>query len=140
MAVGLRVASRLVPLRDAFHGTGLVVGLLGAGGLIVVIGMIDDRWGIGAIGKLAGQIIAAAILFASGARLTYFPEPHNSLFALTQNESVVLTILGVVATINAVNFIDVLHGLAARIVSIAAVSLFVYYYSPATFAGLSAES
>ncbi len=140
IAVGLLVASRLVPLRDAFHGTGLVVGLLGAGGLIVVIGMIDDRWGIGAIGKLAGQIIAAAILFASGARLTYFPEPHNSLFALTQNESVVLTILVVVATINAVNFIDGLDGLAAGIVCIAAISFFVYYYSLAKFAGLSAES
>jgi len=87
VAAGLLVASRLVPLRDTFDGTGLVVGLLGAGGLIVLIGIVDDRWGIGAIGKLAGQIAAAAILFASGARLTYFPEPHNGLFALTQNES-----------------------------------------------------
>jgi UDP-GlcNAc:undecaprenyl-phosphate/decaprenyl-phosphate GlcNAc-1-phosphate transferase len=140
VAVGLLVASRLVPLRDAFHGTGLVVGLLGAGGLIVVIGIIDDRWGIGAIGKLAGQIVAAAILFASGARLTYFPEPHNGLFALTQNESVVLTILVVVATINAVNFIDGLDGLAAGIVCIAAISFFVYYYSLAKVVGLSAEA
>jgi UDP-GlcNAc:undecaprenyl-phosphate/decaprenyl-phosphate GlcNAc-1-phosphate transferase len=136
----LLVASRLVPLRDAFHGTGLVIGLLGAGGLIVAIGVIDDRWGIGAIGKLVGQIAAAAILFASGARLTYFPEPHNGLFALTQNESVVLTILVVVATINAVNFIDGLDGLAAGIVCIAATSFFVYYYSLAKVVGLSAEA
>ena len=140
VAAGLLVASRLVPLRDAFHGTGLVVGLLGAGGLIVAVGIIDDRWGIGAIGKLAGQIAAAGLLFASGARLTYFPEPHSSLFALTQNESVVLTILVVVATINAVNFIDGLDGLAAGIVCIAAVSFFVYYYSLAKVVGLSAEA
>jgi UDP-GlcNAc:undecaprenyl-phosphate/decaprenyl-phosphate GlcNAc-1-phosphate transferase len=140
VAAGLLVASRLVPLRDVFHGTGLVVGLLGAGGLIVFIGIIDDRWGIGAIGKLVGQIAAAAILFASGARLTYFPEPHNGLFALTQNESVVLTILVVVATINAVNFIDGLDGLAAGIVCIAATSFFVYYYSLAKVVGLSAEA
>ena len=140
VAAGLLVASRLVPLRDAFHGTGLVVGLLGAGGLIVVVGMIDDRWGIGAIGKLAGQIVAAGVLFASGARLTYFPEPHSSLFALTQNESVVLTILVVVATINAVNFIDGLDGLAAGIVCIAASSFFIYYYSLAKVVGLSAEA
>ena len=59
VAAGLLVASRLVPMRDAFHGTGLVEGLLGAGGLIVVIGIIDDRWGISAIGKLVGQIAAA---------------------------------------------------------------------------------
>src|SRR5262249_18870835 len=140
VAAGLLVASRLVPRRDAFHGRGLVVGLLGAGGLIVFVGIIDDRWGIGAIGKLAGQIVAAAILFASGARLTYFPEPHNGLFALTQNESVVLTILVVVATINAVNFIDGLDGLAAGIVCIAAMSFFIYYSSLAKVVGLSAEA
>jgi UDP-GlcNAc:undecaprenyl-phosphate GlcNAc-1-phosphate transferase len=140
VAAGLLVASRLVPMRDAFHGTGLVVGLLGAGGLIVVIGIVDDRWGISAIGKLIGQIVAAGIVCASGARLTSFPEPHNSLFALTQNESVVLTVLVIVATINAVNFIDGLDGLAAGIVCIAASSFFVYYYWLAKVVGLSAEA
>ncbi|MGN6792193.1 MAG: glycosyltransferase family 4 protein [Streptosporangiaceae bacterium] len=140
VAAGLFVGSTLVPLRNSFHGTGLVVGLLGAGGLIVAIGVVDDRWGIGAIGKLIGQIGAAAILFASGARLTYFPEPHNGLFSLTQNESVVLTILVVVATINAVNFIDGLDGLAAGIVCIAAISFFIYYYSLTRVVGLSAEA
>ena len=79
-------------------------------------------------------------MFASGARLTSFPEPHNSLFALTQNESVVLTILVIVATINAVNFIDGLDGLAAGIVCIAAISFFVYYYWLAKVVGLSAEA
>ncbi|HEX5189052.1 MAG TPA: MraY family glycosyltransferase [Streptosporangiaceae bacterium] len=140
VAAGLFVGSNLVPLRNSFHGTGLVVGLLGAGGLIVAVGIVDDRWGIGALGKLAGQIGAAAILFASGARLTYFPEPHNGLFSLTQNESVVLTILVVVATINAVNFIDGLDGLAAGIVCIAAISFFIYYYSLTRVVGLSAEA
>ena len=140
VAAGLLVASRLVPMRDAFNGTGLVVGLLGAGGLIVIIGIIDDRWGISAIGKLVGQIVAAGVVCASGARLTSFPEPHNSLFALTQNESVVLTVLVIVATINAVNFIDGLDGLAAGIVCIAAMSFFVYYYWLAKVVGLSAEA
>jgi UDP-GlcNAc:undecaprenyl-phosphate/decaprenyl-phosphate GlcNAc-1-phosphate transferase len=140
VAAGLLVASRLVPLRDTFHSTGLVVGLLGAGGLIVIIGIIDDRWGIGAIGKLAGQVAAAGILFASGAQLTYFPAPHGGLFSLTQNESVVLTILIVVATINAINFIDGLDGLAAGIVAIAAISFFIYYYWLTKILGLSAEA
>ncbi len=140
VAAGLLVASRLVPMRDAFHGTGLVVGLLGAGGLIVLIGIIDDRWGVSAIAKLVGQVAAAAIVYASGARLMSFPEPRNSLFALTPNESVVLTILVIVATINAVNFIDGLDGLAAGIVCIAAMSFFVYYYWLAKVVGLSAEA
>jgi UDP-GlcNAc:undecaprenyl-phosphate/decaprenyl-phosphate GlcNAc-1-phosphate transferase len=140
VAAALLVASRLFPLSDTFHGTGLVEGLLGAGGLIVIIGVIDDRWGVGAIGKLAGQVAAAGILFASGARLTYFPAPHDGLFSLTQNESVVLTILIVVATINAINFIDGLDGLAAGIVFIAAISFFIYYYWLTKILGLSAEA
>jgi UDP-GlcNAc:undecaprenyl-phosphate GlcNAc-1-phosphate transferase len=145
VAAGLLVASRLVWLRrtfyeSGFHGDGLVLGLLGAGGLIVIVGIVDDRWGIGAIGKLAGQVVAAGILFASGAQLWSFPEPNNHLFSLTQNESVVLTILVVVATINAVNFIDGLDGLAAGIVFIAAISFFAYYYSLTKVVHLSAEA
>src|SRR6266487_4808746 len=128
LAAGLLVASQLVPLRSVFPGSGLVSGLLLAGGLIVVIGMIDDRWGMNALGKLAGQVAAGGILVASGAQLSSFPEPHDHLFSLTPNESIVLTILDVVATINAVNFIDGLDGLAAGIVCIAALAFFVYYY------------
>ena len=140
LAAGLIAAKSMVPLRTTFDGTGLIVGLLGAGGLIVIIGIIDDRWGMSTILKAAGQVAAAAIVFESGARLASFPEPKNHLFVLTYNEQVVLTILVVVATINAVNFIDGLDGLAAGIVGIAAISFFVYYYSLAKHFGLSAET
>jgi UDP-GlcNAc:undecaprenyl-phosphate/decaprenyl-phosphate GlcNAc-1-phosphate transferase len=129
IAAGLLAANELVPFRDVIRGTGLVNGLLLAGGLIVIIGVIDDRWGISAIGKLAGQVAAAGVLVASGAQLSSFPLPQGHVFGLTQNEGVVLTILLVVATINAVNFIDGLDGLAAGIVCIAAISFFIYYYS-----------
>ncbi|HEX9064195.1 MAG TPA: MraY family glycosyltransferase [Streptosporangiaceae bacterium] len=141
VAAGLLVASRLFPLYQALHqpGNNLILGLLGAGGLIVAIGIADDRWGISPIVKLFGQMGAAVIVFASGAQLTNFPLPHGYLFGLTKNESAVLTILVVVATINAVNFIDGLDGLAAGIVFIAAISFFAYYYSLAKVAHLSAE-
>jgi UDP-GlcNAc:undecaprenyl-phosphate/decaprenyl-phosphate GlcNAc-1-phosphate transferase len=139
LAAGLLVAGQLVPLRSVFPGSGLVSGLLLAGGLIVIIGMIDDRWGMNALGKLAGQVAAGGILAASGAQLSSFPEPRDHLFSLTPNESIVLTVLVVVATINAVNFIDGLDGLAAGIVCIAAISFFSYYYTLAKVGGFSAE-
>jgi UDP-GlcNAc:undecaprenyl-phosphate/decaprenyl-phosphate GlcNAc-1-phosphate transferase len=139
VAAGLLAAQEMVPLRTEFHVTQLNLGLLGAGGLIVVIGIIDDRWGLSAIAKLAGQVVAAGILFYSGAQLSSFPAPHDGEFLLSQNESAVLTILVIVATINAVNFIDGLDGLAAGIVFIAAISFFVYYYTLAKVVGLSAE-
>jgi UDP-GlcNAc:undecaprenyl-phosphate/decaprenyl-phosphate GlcNAc-1-phosphate transferase len=130
VAAGLLAASQIVPFRNAMSaGTGLPTGLLLAGGLIVVVGIIDDRWDIGAIGKLPGQIAAAGVLVASGVRLISFPLPKDTVFSFTYNESQIVTILVVVATINAVNFIDGLDGLAAGIVCIAALSFFIYYYS-----------
>ncbi len=139
LAAGLLVASEMVPLRDVFPNSGLASGLLLAGGLIVVVGMIDDRWGVNALGKLAAQVAAGGVLVASGAQLSNFPLPNDHVFSLTPNESTLLTILVVVATINAVNFIDGLDGLAAGIVCIAAVSFFAYYYTLAKVVHLSAE-
>lgn len=139
LAAGLYAASQMSPLKQVFVGTGLTSGLLLAGGLIVIVGIIDDRWGLPAVAKLSGQIAAGAVLVASGAQLTNFPIPNGQLFSLTPDESVVLTILVVVATINAVNFIDGLDGLAAGIVCISAISFFLYYYSLAKAGGLSAE-
>jgi UDP-GlcNAc:undecaprenyl-phosphate/decaprenyl-phosphate GlcNAc-1-phosphate transferase len=128
LAAGLLVADELTPLRTVLVGNRIAAGLLLAGGLIVVVGVIDDRWGLGPISKLAGQAAAGGILFWSGCQLSWLPEPGGGTFLLTTNQSTVLTVFLVVATINAVNFIDGLDGLAAGIVCIAAIAFFVYYY------------
>jgi UDP-GlcNAc:undecaprenyl-phosphate GlcNAc-1-phosphate transferase len=128
LAVGLVVAGQLSPLRTVLSGNRMAAGLLLAGGLIVVVGVVDDRWGLSPISKLAGQAAAGGILVWSGAQLGWLPAPGGSTLFLSPNESTVLTIFLVVATINAVNFIDGLDGLAAGIVCIAAISFFVYYY------------
>ncbi len=129
LAAGLLVADQIPGLRDnAFAGTG-ITGLLLAGGLIVIVGMADDRWGLSALTKFAGQVAAGAILVATGTQLSEIPYPGGGLLSPTPNEATVGTILVVVVTINAVNFIDGLDGLAAGIVAIAAVSFFLYYYS-----------
>jgi UDP-GlcNAc:undecaprenyl-phosphate/decaprenyl-phosphate GlcNAc-1-phosphate transferase len=128
LAAGLLVADQLTPLRTVLVGNRIATGLLLAGGLIVVVGMVDDRWGLSPISKLAGQAAAGGILFWSGCQLSWLPEPGGGTFLLTTNQSTVLTVFLVVATINAVNFIDGLDGLAAGIVCIAAIAFFVYYY------------
>jgi UDP-GlcNAc:undecaprenyl-phosphate/decaprenyl-phosphate GlcNAc-1-phosphate transferase len=128
LAAGLLVADHLTPLRTVLVGNRIAAGLLLAGGLIVVVGVVDDRWGLGPISKLAGQAAAGGILFWSGCQLSWLPEPGGGTFLLTTNQSTVLTVFLVVATINAVNFIDGLDGLAAGIVCIAAIAFFVYYY------------
>jgi UDP-GlcNAc:undecaprenyl-phosphate GlcNAc-1-phosphate transferase len=128
LAVGLMVADQLNPLRTVLVGDRMASGLLLAGGLIVLVGVVDDRWGLSPISKLAGQAAAGGILVWSGAQLGWLPLPGGGTFLLDTNQSTVLTIFLVVATINAVNFIDGLDGLAAGITCIAAIAFFVYCY------------
>jgi UDP-GlcNAc:undecaprenyl-phosphate GlcNAc-1-phosphate transferase len=128
LAAGLLVAEQIQQLRIALANTGML-GLLLAGGLLVVIGFIDDRWGMDALPKAAGQVAAGGILVATGTSLSWLPLPGGHTYIPTTDQATLLTILIVVATINAVNFIDGLDGLAAGIVCIAAVSFFLYYYT-----------
>jgi UDP-GlcNAc:undecaprenyl-phosphate GlcNAc-1-phosphate transferase len=138
LAAGLLTADQIPQLRSQFGPTGMVPGLLLAGGLLVAIGAIDDKWGMSALAKLAGQVAAGAILVATGTELNWLPLPGNGTFAPTPDQSTLLTILLIVATINAVNFIDGLDGLAAGIVAIAAVSFLIYYYKMTNIVGVSA--
>jgi len=40
-----------------------------AGGVIVLLGLVDDKWGIDALTKLAGQVVAAGIMVLLGLQL-----------------------------------------------------------------------
>ena len=129
LAAGLLVASRIPALTGAFAEPNMSKGLLLAGGLVVIMGFVDDRWGLGALSKLAGQVAAGVILVWSGAEVTWLPLPGGSVLGLTTDQQTAATLLVVVVTINAVNFIDGLDGLAAGIVGIGAAAFFIYYYT-----------
>jgi UDP-GlcNAc:undecaprenyl-phosphate/decaprenyl-phosphate GlcNAc-1-phosphate transferase len=140
VAAALLVASRMFPLSGVFAGTRVGSGLLLAGGVVVLIGVVDDRWGLGALTKLVGQIGAGAILVWSGAVVGWLPVPGGGTLALTADQETALTILLVVLTINAVNFIDGLDGLATGIVGIGAAAFYLYYYTLAKRLGLSEQT
>jgi UDP-GlcNAc:undecaprenyl-phosphate/decaprenyl-phosphate GlcNAc-1-phosphate transferase len=90
-----------------------LVGLLAAAALIVMIGYLDDIRGITPLGKLFGQVIAAAIVIGSGYTLRCLPQTIN----------VPLTLLWLVGMSNAVNLLDGMDGLAAGVSAIAALFL-----------------
>jgi len=142
LVAGLLVATRLSYLQDPFSTTGskAEAGLLLAGGLIVVMGFADDRWGLNAISKLAGQVAVGGIVVWSGQALPWLPMPGGGVFSLEPDLSVTLTILLVVVTINAINFIDGLDGLAAGIVAVAALSFLVYSYALNRTIGTTSQS
>src|SRR5579871_721865 len=140
LVVALLLASRLSGLNAVFTETNMAKGLLLAGALVVIMGFVDDRWGMGALSKLAGQVAAGVILVWSGAEIPWLPAPGGVTLILTSDQQVAVTILVVVVTMNAVNFIDGLDGLAAGIVGIGAIAFFAYYFTLVHRLGLLDQS
>ncbi|MFC5179874.1 glycosyltransferase family 4 protein [Actinomadura harenae] len=130
MVGALIVASGLPKMRQVLAEGDVNVGraLLLAGGLIVLLGIADDRWEVDPLTKFAGQVAAAGIFIMQGIQLYVLPLPSGEPLSLPPAYGVPLTVLVVVATINAVNFIDGLDGLAAGVVGIASLALFSYAY------------
>ncbi|MGE5179070.1 MAG: glycosyltransferase family 4 protein [Bacteroidota bacterium] len=87
-------------------------GVLCGAALSLVLGLVDDRRPMRALGKLVGQIAAALTLILWGARGGGFLAQQPLLAALA--------LVGVVALLNAVNFLDAMDGIVAAIVPIAA--------------------
>jgi len=124
--LGILIASQLKLLSKAFLQDQQIRGICIAATVICLLGVIDDKWGLDAITKLAGQTLAAAILVNFGVQLLWLP--LNGVTMLPTSLGQVVTILIILVTINAVNFIDGLDGLAAGIVAIAAGSFFAFAY------------
>lgn len=128
IAAAVLVASRLPTLSSVFTDQSEATAVLEAGAAICLLGVLDDRFGLDALTKLAGQVVAAGILVLQGVQLLYLPVPRFGTFVLTQEIGVIVTVLFVVVTVNAVNFVDGLDGLAAGVVGIASLAFFVYSY------------
>ena len=84
----------------------LLVILLG-GGLMVALGMYDDKYELNARTKLMMQLVIALLVALAGIRATVF---IPSKFA-----SYLLTVLWIVTITNAMNFLDNMDGLCAGI-------------------------
>ncbi len=124
----LLVASELPRLSSVFSGaTSTWAGLLSGAVIICALGAIDDRWGLDAITKLAGQALAAGVMAVQGVQLLFLPWPGQTV-SLGPADGTLLTVLVVVVTVNAVNMVDGLDGLAAGIVGIASAAFFLFAY------------
>ncbi|HVM27212.1 MAG TPA: MraY family glycosyltransferase [Mycobacteriales bacterium] len=127
IAAAFLVASRLPSLQGVFRYSD-VQALVVAGGLIVLLGLVDDRWGIDALTKLAGQVVSVGVMVLLGLQILTLTLPGVGAVSLGP-ESVLLTVGLALLTVNAINFIDGLDGLAAGVGAIAALAFFVFSYS-----------
>lgn len=103
-------------------------GIFLAATFIVLLGLLDDRFQLDALTKLAGQALAAGILLLFGIQILWIPFSNGLLF-LPPSIGQLLTVVLVIVVINSVNFIDGLDGLASGVVAIAALAFFVFAYA-----------
>ena len=95
---------------------------------IVLVGIVDDLYELGALAKLAGQFVAAVVMALMGIVFTVFflPIGEGTTLILDQVQGVVLSALFTVLLINAVNFVDGIDGLAAGLGMIAGLAILLF--------------
>ena len=95
-----------------------VLTILLGGSILVLVGFIDDQFGLPPSVRLWAQILTALLLVANGISIhVMFGTPIDSLL------SMLLTVLWVVGITNAINLMDGMDGLAGGISFITAMSL-----------------
>jgi len=130
IAIGLQIAGEL---RLGWGGTlvsegsidlrtlGVLLGMT----IIFLVGLWDDLANLSPGMKLAGQILAAGVVVASGLRIEYIGDPLGGGLIGLGLVSIPVTMLYIVGFTNVINLIDGLDGLAAGVSAIAATSLLV---------------
>lgn len=124
--IGVNYFNWYFPLRGALGNPvsypGIALGVL----IIFLVGVADDLWDLKPLIKLAGQIVAASVIAASGLLLDNVHNPFGAGYIYFGWLSYPLTVFYLVAFTNIINLIDGLDGLASGITAIAALTIFVF--------------
>jgi UDP-GlcNAc:undecaprenyl-phosphate GlcNAc-1-phosphate transferase len=132
VAAAILMAYNLPALSAAFRSNTEILGVLVAGGVICFVGVLDDRFDLSAVTKLAGQVLAAGLLVLFGVQWVLLRLPtgpgggSGNIYVLGREQQVLLTVLLAVLLVNAMNFIDGLDGLLAGVALISAVASFLF--------------
>lgn len=119
LGIAAGLLAGLVLLPDLRHGTGgLIVGVLCIG----AVGAWDDARELPWSAKLLAQIGVATLVWGLGVRIETFSPPFSVQEMDLGFWSAPLTVLWLVAVMNAINLIDGLDGLAAGVSGIAGLS------------------
>jgi UDP-GlcNAc:undecaprenyl-phosphate GlcNAc-1-phosphate transferase len=107
----------LIALALTFEFSDQVLGMLLAGAIVVILGLLDDLGQLGPWTKIFGQLVTIWVLIKSGIfiQLTFIP-PEVAF---------PLTVLWLLATINAFNLLDIMDGLSAGTAILASLTLMV---------------
>lgn len=130
MLIGLTVAmlfaSRIPFIEGLFAQSHQAWVILAGAIMISLLGMADDLWDLDWMLKLAGQLLIS--VFVAWGGLQIISLPLGSLVTASPSLSMAITAFLIVASINAVNFVDGLDGLASGIVAIGGIAFAIYSY------------
>ncbi len=122
-------------------------GVLLAAAVITVVGALDDRFDLHPVVKLLGQVLAAVIVVHFGVAVKAITLPFIGRLSFPNagvtNAGPILTVIGLVAMMNVVNFSDGVDGLAAGVCAIIAAAMAVIAFDlnrqqPGVLAALTA--
>ena len=91
-------------------------------GVILLLGVLDDRYELSAGVKFAGQVFAVLLYVLWGPRIEFMSNPFGEMLYVGRL-SIPLTMLWVLTLVNIMNFIDGIDGLTTGISLIGAVAL-----------------
>jgi len=120
--VGLAVAKLLTGEHAEYrnHIEGQILGSL----ILITLGIVDDRWPLGARSKLTVEIVAAAVAILYGYRVDHISDPIAwNVWYLPAPVVWLMTGLWIVGITNAMNLMDGLDGLAAGVGAIIGATL-----------------
>lgn len=127
LAVAIVFASKMPFISGLFVGSSQAWVVLAGAVLICLLGVADDLWDLDWMLKLAGQLLIAVFVAWGGVQIIFLP--FGSLITASPSISMAITAFLIVASINAVNFVDGLDGLASGIVAIGGIAFAIYSYA-----------
>ena len=128
--------SDIQEVRQTVH---LTAAFFGCGFLMLLLGMADDRFEFRPQWKFLGQILIVIVLWALGVKIQTLPFTSGTQ-PLSDQVSLLLTLVWVIGLTNAMNFIDGVDGLATGIAAIGAASLALIEVGKAPWAAAVAAS
>jgi UDP-GlcNAc:undecaprenyl-phosphate/decaprenyl-phosphate GlcNAc-1-phosphate transferase len=108
----------LTPTDDRVSAFSIILGSM----IIIVTGILDDKFELSPRWKLAGQIIAALVVVWGGIQIDFINLPFGGQIQFGIF-TIPLTIIWIVGVTNAINLIDGLDGLAAGVSCIALITI-----------------
>lgn len=124
--VAMLFASRIPFIQGLFQTSQQAWVVMAGAVLICALGMADDLWDLDWMLKLSGQLLIS--VFVAWGGLQIISLPLGSLVTASPSLSMAITAFLIVASINAVNFVDGLDGLASGIVAIGGIAFAIYSY------------